>query len=109
MSQCLICFYTAENKPIELGLTPHRAGSPSDHLNFDFTQPLNGKLNQISDGMIYSPTQNFVGNDTFIIQIQNKSAPSGYSTLQVKMVVVARVLEMDTNVGDIVAIISSYI
>jgi len=84
---CLFCFYTIEDKPIELGLTPYRTGTLTATLNFDFTQPLNGKLTPTAKGLLYTPNKHFQGNDTFIIQIQNKSTSSGYSTSQVKIVV----------------------
>jgi hypothetical protein len=84
---CIICFYTIEDKTIELGLTPRRAGTPGGQLNFDFTQPLNGNLTETTAGLLYTPNKGFVGNDIFILQIKNESAPLGYSTIQVKMVV----------------------
>jgi hypothetical protein len=37
-SPCLICFYTVEDKSLEIGLIPRRAGTPLGDLNVDFTQ-----------------------------------------------------------------------
>jgi hypothetical protein len=86
-SPCLLCFYTVEDKAIELGLTTRRNGTLIGHLNFDYTQPVNGNLTQTPKGLLYNPDKNFSGNDTFIIQLQNKSEPGNYSTTQVKIVV----------------------
>lgn len=76
-----MCFYTVEGKAIELGLTPRRAGTATEHLNFDFIQPVNGNLTQTAKGLLYTPNKNFEGNDTFIMQVQNKSSAGGYSTI----------------------------
>jgi hypothetical protein len=86
-SPCLLCFYTIEDKAIDLGITPRRAGTAAGHLNFDFTMPVNGNLTQTTKGLLYSPNKHFVGNDTFLVQIQNNSSVGGYSTTQVKIVV----------------------
>jgi predicted DNA-binding protein (MmcQ/YjbR family) len=77
-----------QDKAIELALTPRRAGTPTGLLNFDFTQPINGNLTTTSRGILYTPDKDFVGNDTFIIQIKNKTTSLGYSQIPIKMIVV---------------------
>lgn len=55
---CILCFYTVEGKAIELGLTPRRADTATEHLNFDFIQPVNGNLTQTAKGLLYTPNKN---------------------------------------------------